>query len=276
MSQSRSGGWNLRIGACLTTLMAGVALTSLIWTPFSPTLMQSAPSLAPPSLLHPFGADPYGRDVLSMVMAGSRTALVVALAAGAIGVGVGTPVGLLAAAWGGWAEQVVMRTTDVIFAFPALLIAVLLTAVLGPGAFNAALAIGVFNIPVFARVTRAAALQQWTRDYILAAQMAGKGRWSISLEHIMPNLAGPLLVQGAIQLSLAVVADAGLAYVGLGAQPPQPSWGRMLAESQTLVDEAPWLALVPGGAIVLTVLGLTLLGEGLRVRLDPRAARQTV
>jgi peptide/nickel transport system permease protein len=159
-----------------------------------------------------------------------------------------------------------MRGNDLLFAFPSLLLAILITAVFGPGAVNAIIAIGIFNIPVFARVTRGGALDLWSRDYVLAARVAGKGRLRISFEHLLPNLAGLLLVQGTIQFSLGVIAEAGLSYVGLGAQPPSPSWGRMLNEAQTLTALAPSLALYPGLAVVLFVLGLNLLGDGLRQR----------
>jgi peptide/nickel transport system permease protein len=190
----------------------------------------------------------------------------VALLSVIIGVCVGVPLGLLSAARRGATDEIVMRGNDVIFAFPALLLAILITAVFGPGAINAIIAIGIFNIPVFARVTRAGALQQWTRDYTLAARVAGKDRLRISFEHILPNLLGLLVVQGTIQFSLGVIAEAGLSYVGLSAQPPTPSWGRMLNEAQTLTALAPYLALFPGFAVLLFVLGLNLLGEGLRRR----------
>ena len=150
---------------------------------------------------------------------------------------------------------------------------ILITAVLGPSALNAILAIGIFNVPVFARLSRGAALSLWRRDFILAARVAGKGRARISAEHILPNIASLLVVQGTIQFSLGVLAEAGLSYVGLGAQPPTPSWGRMLAESQTMFAFAPWLAIFPGLAIVVTVLGLNLMGDGLRDALDPRLQR---
>jgi peptide/nickel transport system permease protein len=207
-------------------------------------------------------------------MVGARTSIAVALVAVGIGMGVGVPLGLLAAAnRGGLIDEAVMRGNDLVFAFPALVIAILITAVFGPSAVNAILAIGIFNIPVFARVTRGAALSLWTLDYILAARVAGKGRARISVEHILPNIASVLIVQGTIQFSLGILAEAGLSYVGLGAQPPTTSWGRMLAEAQTLIYTNPALAILPGLAIVFTVLGLNLLGDGLRDRLDPRLAR---
>ncbi len=260
----------LILGSALSLFVVAVALLSLVWLPVDPTRMDIAHRLLPPSFGHPFGTDPYGRDVISIVMAGSRSALAVSLAAAGLGLGLGVPLGLLAAARGSFTDEAVTRAGDVVFAFPALLIAVLIAAVSGPGLVAAAAAIGIFNIPVFARVTRSAATSLWQRDYILAARIAGKGRLRISLEHILPNMLGLLLVQGAIQLSLAVIAEAGLSYVGLGIQPPAPSWGRMLDEAQTMLDFAPWLAVFPGLAILLTVLGFNLLGDGLRDRLDPR------
>jgi peptide/nickel transport system permease protein len=179
---------------------------------------------------------------------------------------IGVPLGLVAAARRGGIDELIMRGNDLVFAFPSLLLAILITAVFGPAAVNAIIAIGIFNIPVFARVTRGGALQLWTHDYCLAARVAGKRPLRISVEHILPNLAGLLAVQGTIQFSLGVIAEAGLSYVGLGAQPPTPSWGRMLNEAQTLTALAPSLALFPGAAVLLFVLGLNLLGDGLRRR----------
>ncbi|MBK5933540.1 ABC transporter permease, partial [Rhodovulum imhoffii] len=193
-----------------------------------------------------------------------------------IGVGLGVPLGLLAAASRGrLLDEVLMRGNDLTFAFPALVIAILITAVFGPSAVNAILAIGIFNIPVFARVARGGALSLWTLDYILAARVAGKGTVRISLEHILPNITNLLIVQATIQFSLGILAEAGLSYIGLGAQPPTPSWGRMLAEAQTMIYTAPRLALLPGLAIMALVLGLNLLGDGLRDALDPRLRRAT-
>lgn len=261
----------LILGLALTALALGAALLSWVWTPYGVTGISIADKLKPPSAAHPFGTDHFGRDILSMVMVGARTSLAVALVAVGIGVLVGVPLGLVAAARrGGWLDEVIMRGNDLIFAFPSLVIAILITAALGPSAVNAILAIGIFNIPVFARVTRAGAMPLWTLDYIRAAQVAGKGPARISLEHILPNIANLLIVQGTIQFSLGILAEAGLSYVGLGAQPPTPSWGRMLAEAQTLVTVAPHVAIAPGLAIVGTVLGLNLLGDALRDALDPR------
>lgn len=257
-------------GAAITALFLAVALISLVWTPYDVAALDVDARLAAPSLKHWFGANPLGRDVLSMIMVGARTSIAVAFLAVSVGAALGVPLGLVAAAYGGLIDDIVMRAGDLIFAFPALILAILITAVFGPGAVNAIIAIGVFNIPVFARLTRGAALPLWTKGYVLAARTAAKNRLEISIEHILPNIAHLLIVQGTVQFSLAILAETGLSYVGLGAQPPTPSWGRMLAESQTMASFAPWLVFFPGLAIFTFVLGLNLFGDGLRGRLDPR------
>ena len=262
---------NLAAGVVITALFIGIAVLAQFWTPFDPRLLSIADKLQPPNIHHWFGTDQLGRDVLSMIMLGAQTSVGVALLSVVIGVFAGVPLGLFAAANRGATDEWVMRGNDLIFAFPALLLAILITAVFGPGAVNAIIAIGIFNIPVFARVTRAGALQLWTRDYALAARVAGKGPLRISYEHLLPNLIGLLVVQGTIQFSLGVIAEAGLSYVGLSAQPPATSWGRMLNDAQTLTARAPLLALFPGFAVLLFVLGLNLLGEGLRRRAGRRA-----
>jgi peptide/nickel transport system permease protein len=264
----------LLTGAVLSGTFALLALVSFVWTPGDVLAIDIANKLQPPSARHWFGTDHFGRDVFSMVMVGARVSIAVALVAVGIGMGLGVPLGLTAVARrGGLMDEIIMRSNDLVFAFPSLLIAILITAVFGPSAFNAILAIGIFNIPVFARLVRGAGLSLWMREFVLAARVAGKGRARIALEHILPNLASLLIVQGTIQFSLGILAEAGLSYVGLGVQPPAPSWGRMLAESQTMIAFAPWLAIFPGLAIVLTVLGLNLMGDGLRDLLDPRVRR---
>ena len=205
-----------------------------------------------------------------MIMAGARASLSVALIAVAAGAAIGIPLGALAATAGGWTDALVMRTSDLAFAFPALLTAVMITALAGPGASNAMLAIAIFNIPVFARVTRGATLAVRELDYVMAARATGRSEPAIMRRHILPNIAAVLLVQLTIQFALAIVADAGLSYVGLGTQPPMPSWGKMLNDAQTFIYRAPLLAVFPGLAIFTAVLGLNLLGDGLRDRLDPR------
>ncbi|MDF0600323.1 ABC transporter permease [Psychromarinibacter sp. C21-152] len=264
----------LYVGAALSVVFIAAALLSLGWVPYSVEGMNIAERMQGPSAAYWLGTDQFGRDMLSMLMVGARTSIAVAIVAVGIGMAVGVPLGLLAAAnRGGLVDEIVMRGNDLVFAFPSLVIAILITAVFGPSALNAILAIGIFNIPVFARVTRGGALSLWTLDYVLAARVSGKGKIRISAEHILPNIANLLIVQGTIQFSLGILAEAGLSYVGLGAQPPTPSWGRMLAESQTLISLAPHIAIFPGLAIVLTVLGLNLMGDGLRDLLDPRLRR---
>ena len=274
-STSLSGmAMGLRIGVYLIVTIVAAAVISFVWTPYDVAAIDIGSKLLGPSLSHPFGTDHFGRDVLSMIMVGARNSLAVALVAVGIGAGIGVPLGLLAAARKGFVSESIMRTNDLIFAFPSLLMAVMITAVYGPGAINAIIAIGIFNIPVFARVTRGAALSLWAREYILAARVAGKGSFLISVQHILPNLRGLLIVQAAIQFALAVVAEAGLSYVGLGVQPPMPSWGRMLSEAQTMIGFAPWLAIFPGLAIMLLVFGFGLVGDGLNDHLDPRIRRE--
>ncbi len=268
----RSNGF--LIGAGLTALFVLAALVSFIWTPYDATQMSIADKLKTPSAAHWLGTDHFGRDMLSMIMVGARVSMAVAFVAVGVGILAGVPLGLYAASKrGGLIDEIIMRGNDLIFAFPSLLLAIMITAVFGPGAVNAIIAIGIFNIPVFARLSRGAALSLWQREYIMAAQVCGKSKALISLEHILPNITNLLIVQGTIQFSLGILAEAGLAYVGLGAQPPLPSWGRMLNDAQTLISIAPHLALVPGLTIVLTVLGLNLMGDGLRDLLDPKLRR---
>ncbi|MGF1474404.1 MAG: ABC transporter permease [Geminicoccaceae bacterium] len=264
----------LAIGGAITAFLILVALVSLIWTPYSPTAIDVVNKLQGGTASHPFGTDQFGRDLLSMIMVGSQNALLVATVAVLIGAGIGVPIGLTAASVGGWIDEGLMRLGDFAFAFPALLSAVMITALAGPGAVNSILAIGIFNIPVFARLTRNGALSLWQRDFVAAARLAGKGRTRISLEHVFPNLASILIVQATIQFALAILAEAGLSYLGLGTQPPRPSWGKMLNDAQTFLYLAPHLAILPGLAIVTSVLGLNLLGDGLRDLLDPKLRRE--
>lgn len=262
---------NLVFGGALSAIFVLAALISFVWTPHDVTAMNIPNKLQTPNGKNWFGTDHFGRDIFSMIMVGARTSIAVALVAVGIGMVAGIPLGLAAAARkGSLLDEVIMRGNDLIFAFPSLVIAILITAVFGPGAINAIIAIGIFNIPVFARVSRGAALSLWERDFILAARVCGKTTARISFEHILPNILNLLIVQSTIQFSLGILAEAALSYIGLGAQPPTPSWGRMLADAQTMVSFAPHLALIPGFAIILTVLGLNLMGDGLRDALDPQ------
>ncbi|MEP1207332.1 MAG: ABC transporter permease [Rhizobiaceae bacterium] len=261
-------------GFLITSIVIAMAVTSFFWTPFDVTDLDIAAKLKPPNEVNWFGTDHFGRDIFSMIMVGARNSIAVALVAVVIGVGIGVPIGCWAAAKGGLLDESLMRGNDVIFAFPALLSAVMITAVFGPGAINAIIAIGIFNIPVFARLARGASLSLWPRDFIMAARAAGKNKTRITIEHIVPNIANVVIVQATIAFALGIILEAGLAYVGLGTQPPLPSWGKMLSEAQTMMSFAPHMAIIPGLAIVITVLGLNLLGDGLRDVLDPRLTRK--
>ena len=258
------------VGLALVLAVVLVGALSLVWTPHDVSGIAIQQRLQEPSASHLLGTDHLGRDVLSMLMIGARAAIVVALVAVGVGLGLGVPLGLLASAKGGWVDETVMRATDVAFAFPAILTAIIITAAFGPGMVNAMLAIGLFNVPVFARLTRSTALSLWARDFITAARAMGLTRLQISTKHILPNVAGILIVQMTTQLSLGILAEAGLSYLGLGVQPPTPSWGRMLNEGQTMMGFAPHLAIFPGLTIALTVLGLNLTGDALRDRFHAR------
>ena len=262
------------LGGLLTLLLLLAAMLSLVWTPWSPYEIDMSAKLLGPSAQHWLGTDPFGRDVSSLLLVGARNSILVGVIAVSIGLCTGTALGLLAAARRGWLEELIMRLSDFSFAFPAILSAIMMTAVFGAGIVNAIIAIGIHNIPTFARITRASANAIWSREYVLAARACGKGPWRITLDHVLPNILSALIVQATIQFALAILAEAALSYLGLGTQPPQASWGRMLAEAQTLLFQAPLLAVFPGIAIASAVLGLNLLGDGLRDLLDPRLARK--
>jgi len=265
----RPGSVPLLVGGILTALLIAIALTSLVWTPADPTRMRILQKLKGPLVSGLLGTDQLGRDVASMLMRGAFNSLTTAFAAVAVGAVLGTLAGVAAAA-NHTLDAVLMRICDALFALPPILSAIMLGALLGPGALTAIVAIGFFMIPVFARVTRGAAMQIWAREYIMAARMAGKGTARITLEHVLPNISAQVIVQVTIQLAMAILTEAGLSFLGLGLPPPAPTWGRMLAESQTYLLQAPHLALAPGLAIAAAVLGLNLLGDGLAARLDPR------
>ncbi len=259
-----------QIGAALVLLFVATAVASLVWTPHPVDDLQMRAKLLPSSAKYWLGTDHLGRDVLSRIMVGAQVSISVGLIAVVLGLSAGVMLGAWAAARGGWVDEALSRVSDLIFAFPAVLIAILITSVLGASAENAILAIALFNVPVFARVTRGAALAMWSRDFVRAAAAMGQGPLGITLLHVLPNIASVLIVQATIQFAVAILAEAGLSYLGLGAQPPMPSWGRMLRDAQTYIFQAPELALWPGLAVALAVLGLNMLGDGLRDLLDPR------
>ena len=265
---------NFVIGAVLVALVIALALLSYVWTPHVAAEIDIPNKLKGPSATHWLGTDAFGRDIVSLLIVGSRVSIAVGLIAVGIGIGFGVALGLLAAVKRGWIEEVVMRLADFTFAFPALLSAIMLAAIYGPGLLVSIVAIGIFNVPVFARISRASALVVRSREFVLAARALGKGEWRITMEHVLPNIAAILIVQATIQFALAILAEAALSYLGLGTQPPTPSWGRMLNEAQTQLFQAPQLAVYPGVAIALTVLGLNLMGDGLRDIFDPRLAQR--
>ena len=273
---ARASRWrraNFAIGATLVAAVVALALLSFVWTPWPADELDIPHKLQPPSASHWLGTDSLGRDIVSLLIVGSRVSIAVGLIAVGIGIAFGVALGLLAAVKRGWIEEAVMRLADFTFAFPALLSAIMLTAIYGPGLVTSIVAIGIFNVPVFARITRASALVVRSREYVTAARALGKSEWRITVEHVLPNIAAILIVQATIQFALAILAEAALSYLGLGTQPPTPSWGRMLNEAQQQLFQAPQLAVYPGLAIALTVLGLNLLGDGLRDIFDPRLAR---
>jgi peptide/nickel transport system permease protein len=261
------------IGSILVFLLLLAASVSIFWSPWPPADIDIPNKLAKPSYSHWFGTDSLGRDIASQLLVGSQNSILVGVIAVGIGLTFGVALGLLAAAKGGWLEEFIMRAADFAFAFPALLLAIILTAIYGPGLVISIIAIGIFNIPVFARITRGAAKSIWAREFIIAARAAGKGNFTITLDHVLPNIASTLIVQATVQFAIAILAEAALSYLGLGTQPPNPSWGRMLNEAQTQLFQEPMLAVYPGVAIALAVLGLNLMGDGLRDLLDPRLAR---
>ena len=264
---------NLTIGFGITLAVLLTALVSLAYTPDDPNRMNLAARFQVPGPAHWFGTDQYGRDIFSRVMKGSVNSIIVGLVTVSIGMGFGILLGSLAAFYKRWVDEAIMRVSDVLYGFPAVLSAILMTSILGPGIVNSMIAIGIFNIPIFARLTRAASLTVWSRDYVTAARAIGRSNTGIVVKYILPNILSALVVQGTVQFAIAILAEAGLSYLGLGTQPPHASWGRMLNEAQTYMGTSAWLAVFPGFAIALSVLGLNLLGDGLRDILDPKLGR---
>ncbi len=262
------------VGGLMTSILVLSAFISLFWTPWDPVKQNLIARHNSPSWEHLLGTDQFGRDIFSIIMAGSQNSITVGFVSVSIGIIFGVSLGLLASTKRGWIEELIMRLCDFMYAFPAILLAIMLVATIGQGAINAMVAIGIFSIPVFARLTRGAANAIWAREYILASRSAGKGLFRITIEHVLPNILSVIIVQATIQFALAILAEAALSFLGLGAQPPTPSWGRMLSEARSMIYLNPWLAVYPGVAIAISVLGLNLLGDGLRDIVDPRLARK--
>ncbi len=258
------------IGLVITAALVATAALSLVYTPRDPLEMSITSRLEGPSERHPLGTDQFGRDLLSRVMTGSVTAILVGVIAVSIGMGIGVGLGVASGYFGGWLDEGFMRLMDAVQGFPAILSALLLAAVFRPGLLTSMVAIGVAFLPVFARLTRASFLEWRSREFVLAARALGAGDASLIGRHILPNTLPPLIVQATISFPVAILAEAALSYLGLGTQPPHPSWGLMLKESQAFLGMNPWYAVFPGSAIAMTVLGLNLLGDGLRDLLDPK------
>lgn len=260
-------------GGALVSLILALTVLAPLLAPHDPTAVDPAGRLAPPGAGHLLGTDRLGRDLLSRILYGGRVAVVVGTVAVGIGAGVGVPLGLVAGYRAGGLDALVMSVLNGMMAFPALLLAIVVVAALGPGHVQAMIAIGVVLIPIFARLARAQTLAIRTQEYVLAAQALGAPDLRIVARHVLPNIAGPLLIQATVAFSGALLAEASLSYLGLGTQPPMPSWGGMLQEARDVLFVAWWAAVWPGVAIAAAVLGLNLLGDGVRDLLDPRLRR---
>ena len=258
--------FKLWLGIIVFSIIFIMSLVSIFWTPYNVEILNISNkfiSFGDKNFL--LGTDHFGRDVLSMIMVGARNSLFIAFISLLIGLIFGVPVGLLSSTFSNkFIDELFMRTNDVIFAFPALVTAIMITASFGPSAVNAIIAVGIFNIPVFARLVRASSLPILKQQFILAAKVSGKSNLRISIEHVLPNISNLIIIQSTIQFSIGILAESGLSYIGLGAQPPSISWGKMLAESQTMISFAPNLAIIPGLSLFLTILSINLIGDGLR------------
>ncbi|MER5219704.1 ABC transporter permease [Streptomyces flaveus] len=261
---------SLLVGGLIVSVVFCMALLSFVWTPHDPTLVDPSVRLQKPSLEYWFGTDKFGRDVFSQILMGSRTTLFVGFVAVGVAALVGVPLGIVAGMAPRWFGELVMRGNDLVLAFPALLLTIMFSAVYGASTLVAMVAIGIASIPGFARLIRGGTLQVMKTEYVLAARAAGRGPFSIGLRHVLPNVSSLVIVQASVGFAIAVLAEAALSFLGFGTPPPTPSWGRMLQESQEMLSIAPRLAVFPGIAIAVVVLGFNLLGDGLRDRFDPK------
>ena len=263
------------IGLTLVILFAAMAIAAPLLLPAElSTRIDVLARLKPPSLAHPLGTDQLGRDLLFRVLLGAHTSLVIAISAVALSIVIGLPIGVLAGYFGGWTDHALMRLVDTLLSFPVLLLALTISAVLGPSVPNTILAIGVAFAPYLARIVRGEALKVTALPYIEAARSQGASDGRIIRLHVLPNIMAPVIVQATISVAFAILAEAGLSFLGLGTQPPTPSWGLMIQASRDYLDVAAWTAIVPGVAVALTVLGLNMLGDVLRDALDPTVVRE--
>ena len=261
----RQYNWYLRVGAVLTAAVLLYILAGFFWTPYGPTDMDYMLKNAAPSLLHPFGCDNFGRDILSRIMNGMGTTCFVALSTVGIGVVFGTIIGSITGFFGGWVDEVVMRISDAISAFPSVLTALIFISVLGPGKMNVILALGILFIPSYARIVRSEIIRYKELEFVKSAQVMGAGKFRIIFVHILPNALVSMLTSATVGFNNAVLAEASMSYLGLGVQPPEPSLGLMLSDAQGYLQSAPWYVIFPGITIVVIILGFSMISEGLRV-----------
>lgn len=258
------------IGLVIVTLLILLGIFGRVAAPYDPNAIDMSARFLPPTVEHPLGTDDFGRDTLSRIMYGARISLQVGIIAVGIAATVGSLLGLLAGYGNRLLDEVIMRSMDVLFAFPAILLAIAILAALGKGVANAMIAIGVVYIPIFARIARGEVLSIRNEEFIEAAEASGAGHARILFKHILPNAMGPLIVETSLSLAFAILAEAALSFFGLGTQPPDPSWGRMLSEGRAYFQQSIWMGFFPGLAIMLTVMGFNFLGDGLRDAMDPR------
>ena len=261
---------NLIVGVVVLVVVVGAALFARFLAPYNPIDQSFADQLRPPSAAHLFGTDEFGRDIFSRVVYGARIALTVGVISDGIALTVGVVFGVLAGYFGGWLDSGVMRTVDVMLAFPYLLLAMIVVAILGPNLNNAMIAIGIVYTPQFARLVRSAVLAIRGQEFVEAAEALGAGSIRVLARHVVPNVLSPIIVMGTLTVGFTIVETAGLSFLGLGASPPTPEWGSMLATGRSYMLTAPWIATFPGLAILVTVIGFNLVGDGLRDLLDPR------
>jgi peptide/nickel transport system permease protein len=259
------------VGMVVVLLFVVLAVSAPLLAPFDPNATSWSAIRKAPSALHWMGTDENGRDVLSRVIYGARASMLAGVLSALIAAAIGVPLGLIGGLAGGWTDTVIGRITDAVLSVPFLILAIALAAFLGPSLQNAMIAIGIAAAPAFVRVARGAAIGIGTQDYIEAARAVGNPPWRVALRHVLPNIVPPILVQATLAIAIAIVAEAGLSFLGLGQQPPDASWGSMLNSAQRFMTQAPWLALFPGLAVFFAVLAFNLMGDGLRDALDPRS-----
>jgi len=268
--------WSVRlagVGLTIVALLALCAILAPVISPYDPTRQRLLDALQAPSAAHLLGTDENGRDVLSRVLYGARISLMAGVFSVSIALTLGVLSGLASGYFGGRVDHVIMRVMDALLAFPTLVLALAITAALGPGLRNAMIAIGIVYTPIFARLTRGQVLAVREREFVEAARTVGAGHGRIMFRHILPNVLAPIVVQVSLSIAVAILSEATLSFLGLGVQPPEPSWGSMVSRGKDFLDRAPWLAFAPGGAILLAVMGFNFVGDAIRDALDPRLTR---